>query len=194
MAIRNYEHTHKLAGEMPALMKSRSKVNGYSQNKGHAHPVLIFLVLAIAGIIAGVIYLENQRVERIHNAQLSWGPMNTYPKGNPSPLSPGYSGAPVRGATAQVRLFVVSFISVLGVGLVACMLFLFYVDRHNRRVRREIGIPWATNGHGTQAMYSEMNFQQTVLQINSKLTQLEDKAHRLETILMQRAVQGDWNL
>lgn len=94
----------------------------------------------------------------------------------------------------QVKIFLATFTAVLAAGLLGCMVFLGFVRRHNRNVRREMGIPWATNGHGTKAMHSELSFQQSMLQISAKLTQLEDKAHQLETRLMQRAAQGDWNI
>lgn len=72
-------------------------------------------------------------------------------------------------------------------GLAAAILL---VGRARRR-RHAAPIPWPSNGHATPAIQNELTFQQLLMQLQARLTRIEDKIDSLETLMMKRALQSE---
>lgn len=129
-------------------------------------------------------------------AAVALGALGTYHFGSAPALLAAMHRAIARAAAWRplaltplgLRMFVLVVVpGILFAGLAAAILL---VGRARRR-RRPAAIAWPSNGHATPAIQNELTFQQLLMQLQARLTQMEDKIDSLETMMMKRALQSE---
>lgn len=91
------------------------------------------------------------------------------------------------GTPGTMRLALATAVPGALFAALACVILLVVRSRRRRRTP----IPWPSNGHATKAIQTELTFQQLLIQLQTRLTQMEDKVDSLETLMMKRALQSE---